>query len=241
MHGQFSHKLSGGEGMVCRCEIGSGRSCLESVPIFRGLTPNEQREIAQITNERHFRRGELIFTPGDENHNLYVIHKGQVKLSRISEAGKEQILRIAGPGDFFGELALFSRLPAATQAQAMQDLVMCVIDGERLRDLLLKYPLIALKVVEELSARLETAENMIESLALHSVDQRIAQALLEYGADRFELAISKGDLAASLGMTQETLSRKLSAWQVQGIIKQTGQRGIEILNRAGLEKLAESG
>ena len=164
-----------------------------------------------------------------------------MKLSRLSESGKEQILRIAGPGDFFGELALFSRLPASTQAQAMDDLVMCVIDGERLKGLLEKYPHIALKVMEELSARLETAENMIESLALHSVDQRIAQALLQYGADQFELPISKGDLAASLGMTQETLSRKLSAWQVQGLIRQTGQRGIEILDRESLKELADLG
>jgi CRP/FNR family transcriptional regulator len=214
---------------------------LESVPIFRGLSEREQREIGQITTERQFQKGQLIFTPGDENHNLYVIHKGKVKLSRLSESGKEQILRIAGPGDFFGELALFSRLPASTQAQAMDDLVMCVIDGERLKGLLEKYPHIALKVMEELSARLETAENMIESLALHSVDQRIAQALLQYGADQFELPISKGDLAASLGMTQETLSRKLSAWQVQGLIRQTGQRGIEILDRESLKELADLG
>ncbi len=225
--------------MACRCRAGRGRSCLESVPIFSGLTESEQLEIGQIITERRFHKGELIFSPGDENHNLYVIHQGQVKLSRISEAGKEQILRIAGPGDFIGELALFSRLPASTQAQAMQDVVVCVVDGHRLKGLLAKYPQIALKLLEELSARLETAENMIESLALHSVDQRIAQALLRYGKDQFELPISKGDLAASLGMTQETLSRKLSAWQVAGLIKQTGQRGIEILDRASLEALAE--
>jgi len=231
--------------MACHCAECRGRSCLESVPIFSGLSESEQLEIAQITNERHFQKGQLIFSPGDENHSLYVIHQGQVKLSRISESGREQILRIAGPGDFIGELALFSRLPASTQAQALQDSVMCVIDGTRLKALLVKYPQIALKVVEELSARLETAEDMIESLALRSVDQRIAQALLQYsadcGADKFDLPISKGDLAASLGMTQETLSRKLSAWQVQGLIRQKGQRGIEILDREALAHLAELG
>ena len=116
---------------------------------------------------------------------------------------------------------------------------MCVINGQRLKELMLKYPQIALKVVEELSSRLETAEDMIESLALHSVEQRIAQALLQYGVDQFELKLSKRDLAAALGMTQETLSRKLSAWQAEGIIKQTGQRQIEILDRSRLEELAE--
>ena len=96
--------------MGCRCEIGSGKSCLESVPIFRGLSEREQREIGQITTERQFQKGQLIFTPGDENHNLYVIHKGKVKLSRLSESGKEQILRLRA-WDFFGELALFKGCP----------------------------------------------------------------------------------------------------------------------------------
>lgn len=227
--------------MACKCEHRSGPSCIAAVPIFSGLTPEEQLEIAQITNERTFLKGEFIFNAGDENHNLYVIHSGQVKLSRISESGKEQILRVVGPGDFIGELAMFSKLPAAAQAQTMQDSVMCVIAGDGLKQLMLKYPQIALKVVEELSERLETAEATIESLALHSVEQRLAQALLQYGTNQFELPMSKGDLAATLGMTQETLSRKLSAWQVQGIIKQSGQRQITILDRDSLIELAEIG
>lgn len=225
--------------MPCSCFLRDGRNCIERVPIFSGLTSEEQMEIAQITNERTFTRGELIFSAGDENHNLYVIHQGQVKLSRISESGKEQILRLVGPGDFIGELAMFTKQPASAQAEALQDGIMCVINGERLKELMVKYPQIALKVVEELSSRLERAEGMIESLALHSVEQRIAQALLQYETDQFELAMSKGDLAAALGMTKETLSRKLSAWQAEGIIKQTGQRQIEILDRSRLEELSE--
>lgn len=225
--------------MSCSCFLQDGKSCIETVPIFSGLSREEQNEIAQITNKRTFTRGEIIFGAGDENHNMYVIHRGQVKLSRISESGKEHILRIVGPGDFIGELAMFTQQPASAQAEALQEGIMCVINGQRLKELMLKYPQIALKVVEELSSRLETAEGMIESLALHSVEQRIAQALLQYGVDQFELKLSKRDLAAALGMTQETLSRKLSAWQAEGIIKQTGQRQIEILDRSRLEELAE--
>jgi CRP/FNR family transcriptional regulator len=101
-----------------------------------------------------------------------------------------------------------------------------------------KYPSIALKVMEELSSRLEKAETLIETINLHSAEQRLAQSILALAGDstEFELPVTKGDYASQLGMTQETLSRKLSMFQDQGFIELRGQRGIVLRDRKGLSK-----
>ncbi|TDT56523.1 Crp/Fnr family transcriptional regulator [Fonticella tunisiensis] len=93
-------------------------------------------------------------------------------------------------------------------------------------DIIQNHPGIALKIIRELSLRLEKAENLIESLGLQGVEQRVADILLEMAGDKnvVDLSISKKDLASYIGMTQETLSRKLSFFQSMGWIKQEGQR-----------------
>ena len=223
--------------MSCHCHHHSGNNCIEQVPIFSSLSPEEMLEVARITIERTFAKGELIYSAGDKKEALFVIHKGRVKISRLSDTGKEQVIRVLGPGDFMGELALFSHSPMTDNGEALEECTMCVIEGSRLMELMKKYPTIALKVMEELSQRLERAETLIEDISLHSADRRLARTLLDMSKETGEvqLTMTKGDCASQMGMTQETLSRKLSAFQEEGLIRQIGHRQIVILNRSGLE------
>ena len=94
------------------------------------------------------------------------------------------MLRLVVPGEFMGELSLFSSLPLTDNAQALEATTMCVLQGDLLKGLMAKYPSIAFKVMDELSRRLEKAENLIESISLSSVTKRVAQALLELADGR---------------------------------------------------------
>jgi CRP/FNR family transcriptional regulator len=221
------------------CHAKSPQNCIQIVPIFVGLTCEEMLEVAAITSARTFQKGDTIYSEGQSGGRLYVLHKGSVKISRLSADGKEQVLRVVGPGDFMGELSLLSGLPAADSAVALRESTMCVIEGEKLKELMKKYPAISLKVMEELSRRLQKAENLIESLNSATVEKRLAQALLTLseGKKQILLPMTKGDWASSLGMSGETLSRKLTAFQEQGLIILDGQRKITILNREGLEEI----
>lgn len=223
-------------------ELEHTESCLDIVPIFSGLSLEEKHEIVMITREKKFARGETIYQAGDMSKSLYVLHQGSAKVFRISPTGKEQVIRIAGPGDFLGELTLLSDQPLTEYAVANSALVMCVIHSADLKQLMAKYPAIALKILEAISRRLDRAESLIEDINLHSVEYRLANALLELAGDTsiVNLSSTKGDFASSLGMTQETLSRKLSALQEAEIIDMRGQRRIYIMNRAELEKLTEA-
>lgn len=225
--------------MNCCCHHAHHQGCIDRVPIFSNLSPEEKMEIARITSAKTFQKGEMIYSAGDPGGKLYVIHTGTVKISRINAAGREQVIRVVGPGDFIGELSLFSSVPLSDNAEALALTTLCMLDGKRLKELMAKYPSIVFKILEELSRRLEKAENLIESISLSSVEQRVAQALLSLseGSHEVVLNMKKGDLASQLGMSQETLSRKLAAFQVQGLITLMGHKRIVIRDRAGLERL----
>lgn len=218
--------------MQCNCHLREDKNCIEMVPIFSNLTNDEMLEIANITFDRTMQKGEMLYLAGDILNNLYVIHKGKVKIARFNESGKEQVIRILGPGEFMGELSLFNPVPMTDNAEALETTTMCIIGGKELKSLLPRYPGIALKVMEELSKRLEKAENLIENISLNTVEKRLANTLIHManGSEEVILKMSKRDLASYMGMSQETLSRKLTYFQDVGLVKQIGHRRIVILD-----------
>ncbi|HHV39539.1 MAG TPA: Crp/Fnr family transcriptional regulator [Tepidimicrobium sp.] len=214
---------------------GKERLCMEIVPIFNSLDYHEMMEVARIITSKKYQKGEMIYMTGDREDRIFVIHKGKVKITRLSDSGKEQVIRVLGPGDFMGELSLFTNSAMKDNAEVLEKASLCIIDGDKLKGLMMKYPTIALKVLEELSIRLEKAENLIEHLGIHNVETRIANALLDMAeGGEVMLKMSKRDLASYIGMSQETLSRKLSYFQELGLIKLIGHRRIVILDEEGL-------
>ncbi|MGC5326227.1 Crp/Fnr family transcriptional regulator [Brevibacillus sp. SYSU BS000544] len=225
------------------------KGCIESVPIFSQLTDKEIDEVLKVAISRKFGKGDIIFSPGEISEDLFIVYKGKVKISRISASGKEQILRILEPGDFTGELSLFGQSPSKNMAEALEKTVVCLVRGQEIKQLVLKAPNIALKILEEYTQRFERLENVIEQFGLHDVEQRVAGILLQLAAKHtgetengvdITLSISKGDLASLIGTTQESLSRKLSAFQEQGWIKLIGQRRILILDQDSLRRIISS-
>jgi CRP/FNR family transcriptional regulator len=196
-------------------------------------------EIAMITTDKIYEKGEMVYTVGNRGERLYVIHKGRVKISRIAANGKEQVIRVLGPGEFMGELSLFSPTSMTDNAEVLEKSTMCIIEGKRLKEIIPKYPSIAFKVMEELSSRLEKAENLIEDINLNSVETRLAQMLIKMANERNEVILNmkKGDFASQIGMSQETLSRKLTSFQEQGLIKQSGNKRIILLDIEALEEI----
>lgn len=224
--------------MKCNCHERENQNCIELVPIFSNLTKEEMFEIAMITSEKSLEKGESIYHAGDRHDSLYVIHTGRVKITRFSESGKEQILRILGPGQFMGELTLFSKELTKDNAVAMEKTIMCKIDSQDLKGLMSRFPSIALKILEELSQRLEKAETLVEDISLSSVEKRIAKSIVDMEKDGLvQLHMTKGDWASHLGMSQESLSRKLGQLQDAGIIRLEGHRKIHVLDSERLEEI----
>ncbi len=102
--------------MGCKHCCDSHISCLEHVPIFAGLSQDEKLEIAEIASSRSYEKGEMIYRAGDKGGRLFVLYTGSAKLFRLTSDGKEQVLRLVNPGEFIGELSLFSSLPLTDNA-----------------------------------------------------------------------------------------------------------------------------
>lgn len=218
----------------------SHKACVSLVPIFNHLEDEQLDEIMKTTRSVTYKKNELIYHAGDESDSLYIINKGRVRIYRLSDSGKEQLVRMLNPGEFTGEMALFSESTHESYAEAIVDTKICMIKRSDLQEFLLKYPSIALKVIAEFSSRLEASEKQTTRFSTEKVETRIALYLAEslndeeLGAAEFTLPMSKKDLASYLGTTPETISRKFNDLEEKGYIKQITHKRIRVLDLDGL-------
>lgn len=212
--------------------------CISLVPIFNHLEKEQMKEIMDSVQSVHYKKGEMIYRAGEESSSLYIVHRGQIKIYRISETGKEILIRILNPGDFTGEYALFNQSNHENYAEALKDTQVCMIQRAHLQQFLLKYPTISLKILSEFSTRLESTEKQTTRVATEKVDTRIALFLAECADGEedleFTLPMNKKDIASYLGTTPETLSRKLTEFEERELIQQKPRKRIQILDFDGL-------
>jgi CRP/FNR family transcriptional regulator len=196
-----------------------------------------------IVTDQVFRKGENIFAEGDEGTGFYVVLSGRVKIFKVSPEGKEQILHIFGPGEPFGEVAVFTGRPFPANAEALEETRALFFPRKEFLELIRRDPSLALNMLAVLSQRLRRFSALIENLSLKEVPGRLAAYLLYLGEGKKEkpevtLDISKNQLASLLGTIPETLSRILAKLTREGLIKSNGPRQIQLLDRKGLEELA---
>jgi CRP/FNR family transcriptional regulator len=215
------------------------------VPLFEGLPSVQIEDLAMIVTDQGFRKGETIFTEGEEANGFYVVITGRVKIFKLSPDGKEQILHLFGPGEPFGEVPVFTGHHFPANAATMEESRVFFFPRKSLVDLIKKNPSLALNMLAVLSKRLRRFAALIDDLSLKEVPGRLAAYLLylsdqNKGAKVLELAVTKAQLASLLGTIPETLSRILGKLSSQGLIETDGRR-IRILDQEALRDLAESG
>lgn len=223
----------------CNHLSGSHKSCITRVPIFNHLEKDQMDEIMKAIRTVSYKKGEIIYSAGDRSDSLYVVNTGKIRIYRLSDSGKEQIVRILTPGDFTGELALFRESIHESYAEALEETKVCMITRSDLKEFLIKFPSISLKILSEFSNRLEASEKQTTRFATEKVETRIALFLAECIENEnqsmeFVLPMSKKDLASYLGTAPETLSRKLTELEDAGYIKQMSHRRIKVLDLDGL-------
>lgn len=210
------------------------KMCISIVPIFNHLTATEMKEIVKETYSVAYTRGHTIYQADEKSEGLYIVHRGRVKIYRLAANGKEQLVRILEPGDFTGELSLFSESVHDAFAEALEPVELCVMGRVNFQAFLLKYPAIALKVLAEFSSRLAFSEKQAASMAMNSVDTRVAMYLAdlveEQNSQNITLPMSRKDIASHIGTTPETVSRKLADFEDHGWIRQTTQKSITVLD-----------
>jgi CRP-like cAMP-binding protein len=212
------------------------------VDIFKDLTEAEIEEIDRATTMSSCRRGKIFYMPEDTSEVLFLLKEGQVQLYRISPDGKKLVMGTIGPGTIFGEMALIGQGMHNTFAEATEDCVLCVMSREDVERLLITKPMVALRIFEELGSRLKETEARVEEIAFRGIPARLASLLLHLADERASDTITgmtHQDLGEQIGTYRETTTQTLNTFKADGLID-IGRKRITILDREGLQKIAES-
>lgn len=231
------------------CGLDRRLEILGRVPFFAGLSPEDIAAINRRFHEHGYEPGEIIYAAGDPAGRLYVVAAGKVKLLRHSQAGKDVLLDLLIPGEFFGSLAGLGEAEYPDTARAQTTICVLGIGAEDFRSILATYPGVGLKVVDILAARLQEAHERVRQLSALPAEQRIASTLVrlaeKLGERRpegwlIQTPLSRDDLAEMTGATPETASRVMSQLQKDGLIR-TGRQWVAITDRQRLQALAATG
>ena len=220
------------------------RAYLSSVEIFQDLAPSEMKHLEQVTSMVTSPPGRVFFNPADPAQVLFILKKGEVAISRISQDGKNLILTTLQAGTIFGEMAIIGQRMHETFAEALTECVICIMSRRDVEDLLLADPRIAIRLVKALGERLTQAEARLEEMAFKSVPSRLAALLLRLGteSDWRGRSVIQGlthqQLGELVGTYRETATAILGQFRADGLIEM-GRRRVILLNPEKLQRIAE--
>jgi CRP/FNR family transcriptional regulator, anaerobic regulatory protein len=223
-------------------------TCALGVPFLRILPAEGLLDLRHAMRHQRYARGERVATAGDPVDHLVVLARGRLKEVQSASSGREQVVRTLGPGEFLGELGLFSAALHDGDLIAQEASDVCLLPRHAVQGILQRYPAVALRLVEALAERLVQAERTIAEQGTRDVGQRLALELLRASAagtptpegTRVQIPVPWAEVAAHLGTTPESLSRRLKSLAGRGIIRQDGPRAVVIRSPEELRALAEA-
>ena len=205
---------------------------LRNVPIFSDLKDSDLNIISDKMISRAYEKGQMILLEESQGETFFIIVSGAVKVTRLSDDGREVILAILGESDFFGEMSLLDGEGRSANIVANEDAEVLTLSRRDFLDCLETYPKIAISLLEELAIRLRTSDQHIESLSLSDSEHRIAITLIRFAQElgtikQGDVKISnlpfQQDIANMAGTSRETVSRTLKLLEEKDLIKKHGK------------------
>jgi CRP-like cAMP-binding protein len=216
---------------------------LARVPVFSTLESGDLERIAQLAVPRSFEAGQVVFREGDRSDTCYVVHEGSARAVREHGDGRTITLATFGPGDIFGELALFEQERRSATVETLQPMSAVAVLGPDMRRLMSEHPQIAMRLLVALGRRLRESNERLARRSFQTVQGRVASALSEMVAqaqaqspppqgtpaqgtpahvERHDVSISatQADLAKLAGSSRESASRFLAVLERAGVISQ---------------------
>jgi len=217
------------------------RELLRTVPIFAELEEVDITSLAQLATRRHSAKDTVVFFENEEGDSFFMILEGRIRVTILGDDGREIILTILGPGDFFGEMALLDNEPRSATAIAAEDTELLCLHRSDFQKIATKRSITA-GLIKVLTQRLRRANHQIQTLALLDVYGRVARVILDMAREEgrrlkdgriaFRRATHQ-ELASRIGTTRETVTRMLKDLERQGMISVDGR---EIVLGADFEK-----
>jgi len=200
---------------------------LRTVPLFASLPDEQLRMLVPAVTRRSAPRGSTIMAAGDQIDSLYIVISGRLKVMMSDSEGKEVILSLIGPGEFFGEMGLIDDSPRSASVVAIEPCELMAITRRDFKKCLAENLEMTMAVMRGLVRRLREADRKIGSLALLDVYGRVARLLLDMsetvdGQRMVTKRLPKQDIAKMIGASREMVSRVMKDLQVSGFIEMRG-------------------
>ncbi|MBU77976.1 MAG: Crp/Fnr family transcriptional regulator [Candidatus Marinimicrobia bacterium] len=204
---------------------------LRNVPIFTDLSDSDLTKIATKMVSREYGKGQIILLEESMGETFFIITRGTVKVTRLSDDGREVILAILGESDFFGEMSLLDGEGRSANIVVNENAEVMTLSRRDFLECLESYPKIAIALLEELAVRLRKSDQQIESLSLSDSEQRIGITLIRLAEEQG--TIKRGnvivhnlpfqqDIANMAGTSRETVSRTLKLLEDKKLVKRDG-------------------
>ena len=201
----------------------------------------------KVTNT--FKKGQTLFVQDNPPYGLYCISKGNIKVTKVDDTGKESIVRLATKGDVLGHRSVFTDQYYSATATAMEDTVVCFLDKKYIVGLVQENPSVAMNVIAKLGKEMGAAEDKVASLHQKNVRERLAEFLLllkeghgeecSDGRIKLNIKLTREEMASIIGTATETLIRFVSELKSEGLIEQEG-KVIYIKDEKGLLEFANT-
>ncbi len=202
---------------------------LGRVPVFSTLEQDDLGRIAQLAVPRSFEPGQIVFREGDASDTCYVVRSGRARAIREHADGRTITLATFGPGDIFGELAMFEDELRSATVEAVQHTSVVAVLGPDMRRLMVEHPEISMRLVVALGRRLRETNDRLAKQSFQTVQSRVAVVLSELVAQAVAageparevlLTATQADLAKLAGSSRESASRFLAVLERAGVISQ---------------------
>jgi CRP/FNR family cyclic AMP-dependent transcriptional regulator len=211
---------------------GRTRDTLETVrgiPLFAEVPDADLEQIASHLIERRYPRNTTIVEEGLPGDYMYIIREGRVKVTKLSDDGREKILEFLDEGAFVGEMALFERAPRSASVKALTPVRLLALSRTDFMGLLKKSPDIALSVIQELSRRLRTINDQASALSFQRVKDRTRGLLERLAKEPYSEArrrtpsLTHQQIADMIGTSRETVTRVVKELKADGWLEQEGK------------------
>ncbi|HEX9758830.1 MAG TPA: Crp/Fnr family transcriptional regulator [Nitrospiria bacterium] len=219
--------------------------CLQNINLFNEFNREDMLILEKVASMSPVKKNEPIFLPGDPSREVYLLKTGRVKISRITENGKELTMALLKPGNIFGELEALDGTPRDTLAEALDDTVLCLIPRDPFLVMLKSKPDLSFRLTKIIGFRLRRIESRIEELVYKDVPTRVAHVLIEMARDfgtqddkgtRIGIRLTHQEIANLIGSTRETVTATLGDLRRQGFLE-FDNRSILITNLDRLSSL----
>jgi CRP-like cAMP-binding protein len=206
---------------------------LNQTELFRGLDEEVLELLANHAVERRLDRGQILFTAGAPAEGLFVIAEGSVRAFRTGIDGREQVIHVERAVTTIAEVPVFDNGDYPSTVAAEEPALLFFIRKSDIRSACVKHPELALTAAKVLAARLRRCAELVESLSLREVGQRVAKLFLDEAAARglktpagvrFDLKLTHNQLAARIGTVREVVTRAIMRLQSQGLIEVDGKK-----------------